>query len=52
MERKLKSFMSGPSRFKVEQDVNELDSEIGIDVVSIVWNGDGMFIVFYYEKAD
>ena len=43
--RELKSFCCGPTRFKIEEAINERP----IDVVSIT--GDcSVYIVFYYEK--
>ena len=43
--RQLKSFCCGPTRFKIEEAINERP----IDVVSITGDGN-VYIVFYYEK--
>lgn len=43
--RQLKSFCCGPTRFKVEEAINERP----IDVVSITGDGN-VYIVYYYER--
>jgi len=43
--RQLKSFCCGPTRFKIEEAINQRP----IDVVSITGDGN-VYIVFYYEK--